>query len=84
MKWTVLCRRTNDPKLKWLERELELRGIPYKRNGQSSHAPILEVGADYKEEAQQILDTRFDDIPDDHPLFGPIAGWSDENDIRML
>jgi len=67
-KWERLCRRTNDPKLSYLEAKLDEAGIPNRRNGCSFHAPILEVSADRIDDAWDIL-TPIDDVPDDDPRF---------------
>lgn len=66
--WVELTRRTNDPKLTWLEGELTFNRIPHRRNGESAHAPILEVHRGDLDRAWEIL-TPVDDLPDDHPDF---------------
>jgi len=71
-KWVTLCKRTSDPKLGWIERELNKLGIAHRRNGESFHAEILEVPEDRENEANSILMRRIgrytvDDIRDDHP-----------------
>jgi hypothetical protein len=70
--WVLFCKRTEDPKLAWIEHQLDLKGIPHRRNGDSFHAPILEVPEDREEDAEEILTRRIgrytvDDIRDDHP-----------------
>lgn len=70
--WTMFTKRTNDPKLAWIERQLDIIGVPYRRNGESFHAPILEVSLFDLEKAETILSRRIgrytvDDIRDDHP-----------------
>jgi len=71
--WELFCKRTDDPKLAWIERELDKLGIPHKREGRSFHADhILYVDADRIVEADAILKRRvgrytIDDIRDDHP-----------------
>lgn len=74
--WETLCKRTEDPKLAFIEAWLDNLGIPHRRNGHSWHAPILEVPADLHDFAyEQILmapDERygiFDEVPDDDGLF---------------
>jgi len=67
-KWTTFTRRTNDPKLAWLEGQLSEAGIKSQRNGESFHAPILEVPVDSLDKAWDILDP-VDDLPDDDPRF---------------
>lgn len=74
--WQTLCKRTNDPKLAYIERWLDDLAIPHRRNGESFHAPILEVPDGEHERAYlEILmapdDTygTFDDVPDDDPIF---------------
>jgi hypothetical protein len=66
--WTMLTKRTNDPKLKWLEKQLDAKGIPNRRNGKSFHAPIMEVQACYYHQAYDLL-MNIDEIPDDDPRF---------------
>ena len=75
-KWEVICKRTDDPKLAWMERWFQSRGIPTRRNGHSFHAPILEVPAEHHDTAWKMLSEKLprrrmtvDDMPDDHPLF---------------
>jgi hypothetical protein len=61
-------KRTNDPKLSWLEDQLDKAGIEYKREGESFHAPILYVEESREDDAWAILNP-VDDIPDDDPQF---------------
>lgn len=82
--WTRLCKRTNDPKLSYIEGWLDSLGIRHRRNGHSFHAPILEVpSADHDRAYTTILlahdseYTIFDDRPDDDPMFGQIQGYLD-------
>lgn len=70
MSWVLFTKRTDDPKLSWLERRLDEALIPHRRNGYSWHAPILEVPDDCLDHAWAIL-TPVDDIPDDDPMFEP-------------
>lgn len=80
--WVALCRRTNDPKLMWIEAQLEVHNIPSRRNGFSWHAPILQVPIDEYHNAMAILNQPvgqldlgmttsivIDDIDDEHPYF---------------
>jgi hypothetical protein len=77
--WTTFCRRTNDPKLRYIERRLDDLGILHQRNGESFHAPILEVPEDRLDEAWAILSETvglddsvvaiLDELDDDHPFF---------------
>jgi hypothetical protein len=67
--WVRFTKRTNDPKLKWLEGELAKRGIKSRRAGESWHAPILQVMRKDLDAAWKIL-TPVDDVPDDDPRFG--------------
>lgn len=64
MPWTTFTRRTNDPKLGWLERRLDEAGIPHRRSGESFHAPIMEVHLDDLDKAWDIL-SPVDDEPDE-------------------
>jgi hypothetical protein len=66
--WVTFTRRTNNPKLAWLERRLSDAGIQHRRNGESFHAPILEIQACDTDAAWDILDP-VDDYPDDHLRF---------------
>lgn len=66
--WVILCKRTHDPKLAWLERTLTAHGILSRRNGRSFHGPILEVPADLEDKAQLIL-ALVDDMDDDEAPF---------------
>jgi hypothetical protein len=72
--WVLFCKRTNEPKLSWIEMELGKLGIPYRRSAHRSfHADfILEVPKNREAEADAILMRRIgrytvDDIRDDHP-----------------
>ena len=68
MKWAIFTRRTNDPKLAWLENELTKAGIPHRRNGESWHAPILAIDESRENEAWDILNP-VDNIEDDDIQF---------------
>jgi len=67
-RWVMFTKRTNDPKLAWLEQRLKDAGIPVRRNGESFHAPITEVPDEYLDDALTILGV-IDDIPDDDPMW---------------
>ena len=83
MNWETLCKRTEDPKLRYIEALLTSRGIPNRRNGDSWHAPILEVPTARFKDAWAILGLQarrdldlpvrygvtLDDVPDDHRAF---------------
>ena len=75
VEWTQFTKLTEDPKLAYLERLLDERGIEHRRNGHGRHAPIMEVPEDRLDEAWALLDTKvviegvphtLDDIEDDH------------------
>jgi hypothetical protein len=66
--WVMFTKRTEDPKLAWLERQLAEAGIPSRRNGTSFHGPILEVHPADLDRAWEIL-TPVDDLEDDDPRF---------------
>jgi len=68
-RWVVLCKRTEDPKLGWLEKTLDGHGIPNRRNGFSFHGPVLEVREDFEGKAQRIL-ALVDHMEDDDVIFG--------------
>jgi len=61
-------RRTEDPKLGWLEHQLTAAEIPHVRYGESWHAPILMVAKDRVHDALAILNP-VDGCPDDDDLF---------------
>lgn len=65
-KWVVFTRRTNEPKLRWIQRQLFGRGIVWRHNGDSAHAPIIEVLKSDLEKAWEFLDP-VDNIADDDP-----------------
>jgi hypothetical protein len=77
--WTTFTRRTNDPKLSYIERRLDLMGVPHRRGTCSSwQAPILEVPSHREQECWDMLSSKMsvdgklqvlDDIRDDHPMF---------------
>lgn len=69
MTWETFTRRTDGFKLGWLRRQLDSRDIPYRFNGRSWHAPILQVPADRWEEAWKILTPEIDEMPDNHAMF---------------
>lgn len=69
MTWVRFTKRTDDPKLAWLEKHLAEHGIESRRNGESWHAPILEVHDDKLEAAWDLLTPELDEIPDDDPMF---------------
>lgn len=81
-RWVTLCRRTNDPKLAWLERLFAYNGIWTRRHGESFHAPILQVRVQDEPKAWDLLsapgrgfglrvrpNVSLDDVPDDHRDF---------------
>lgn len=71
--YATFTRRTNDPKLRWLEGQLEDRGIKCRRKGRTFHAPVLEVEAAKIDAAWAVLEP-VDDISDDDPQFSlPVA-----------
>ena len=67
-RWVTLTRRTEDPKLGYLERALWAAGVPCFRQGWSAHAPILKIRCDDTTRAWEIL-TPIDDLDDDDPRF---------------
>jgi len=77
MAWVQLCKRTNDPKLAAIEALLAWEGIKSRRNGESWHAPILEVREKDSGLAWALLswkDRRWgnkvlDDVRDDSPCW---------------
>ncbi len=68
IEWRRLTKRTNHPKLAWLEKQLGKAGIANRRNGRTIQAPVLEVDTTKFNEACVILDS-VDDIADDDSIF---------------
>lgn len=66
MNFITFTRRTNEPKLHWLELQLDQVGIKSRRNGESFHAPILEVDGERLDDALEIL-YPVDEIDDNDP-----------------
>ena len=83
IKWVQFTKRTEDPKLAYIERLLTKEGISHKREGQSFHGPIVLVPEDQLGAAEEILmlmarkvlllpvhhGVTLDDVPDDHRCF---------------
>lgn len=76
--WETFCKRTEDPKLRYIEAMLTERGIPHRRNGYSFHGPILQIPQEFDTEAWSMLGEKLpgrgrrqtlDDMPDNHPIF---------------
>ena len=72
-KWVQFTKRTNDPKLEWLQAALTKAGIANRRYGRSFWAPIMQVKPQDLERASAILDP-VDDIPDNDPQFSKAGG----------
>lgn len=68
--WETFTRRTNDPKLAWIESQLDAMQIPHRRSGDTFHAPILQVHAADLESAWKILTEEIDNAEDNDPRFG--------------
>ena len=66
--WVLFTKRTEEPKLAWLESQLDAAQIPHRRNGDSFHAPIVEVPSGKLDAAWAILDP-VDNMDDDDPMF---------------
>ncbi|CAM6053495.1 unnamed protein product [Sphagnum tenellum] len=85
--WVTFCKRTEDPKLAWIEHQLDLLGLPHKRDGSSFHAShVLKVLASDEEQANTVLMRRIgrytvDDVRDDHPRWTRELGL--DNSLRM-
>jgi hypothetical protein len=61
-------KRTNKPKLNWLICQLDKAGIDNRLNGESFHAPILDVDESRFDDAMDILGP-VDDVADDDEQF---------------
>jgi hypothetical protein len=79
----VFTRRTNDPKLRWLQDRLDEKGIPNWRDGKSFHAPILKVRECDLDAAWEIL-SPIDDVPDDDPQWGEKVYMYTERDHEAI
>lgn len=91
VEWVRFTRRTDDPKLAWLECQLAMRGIPSRRRGFSFHGPILEVPAHLEDAAWALLrgridgfDESIDDMEDDHEVFQEMWGCDPRIAQRLL
>lgn len=69
--WVKLTKRTDGMKLQWLRNQLNAAGIDNRMEGESWHAPILEVRENDLDRAWAILGP-VDDVDDDDVQF--IAG----------
>lgn len=77
IEWVAFTRRTDDPKLTWIENQLDTLSIPHRRRGESRHSPIMEVPAPCLVQANTLLSLptgdgdffTIDDLEDDHPFF---------------
>jgi hypothetical protein len=74
IKWVIFCKRTNYPKLGYIIHKLNEKGIPCVMHGESWHAPILCVPAQFEESADEILTAQFgsrilDEVEDDYSAF---------------
>lgn len=74
MGFVLFTRRTDGRKLAWLRDQLTKAGIQHRGQGQSFHAPILEVEEGQLETAWAIL-TPVDDVPDDDIRFALYEVW---------
>ena len=85
--WVHFCSDIKDPKLKWLEAQLDGAKIPHRRNGTGvKGCSILEVDFEDYATVGRILggeigslmigegeSIRWSDLPDDHPVFTLVA-----------
>jgi hypothetical protein len=83
----TFTRRTDYPKLAFIQDLLLRHGIPCKVEGRSFHAPILKVSELFEEDAWDLLTapaksygirgvprgTNLDDVRDGHPFFQRFA-----------
>jgi hypothetical protein len=77
--WVTFTKRTNDPKLSWLEDKLDEAMIPHKRDGKSFHAPICKVPTCSYDKAMDIL-ILVDDIPDNDKMFEEV--WLERKKLK--
>jgi hypothetical protein len=57
--WVQFTKRTDEPKLNYLEHRLDEAGIPHRRNGRSWHAPIMEIQSEFNGKAWKIMSERW-------------------------
>lgn len=76
IEWTTFTRRTEDPKLSFIESLLTAENIQHRRHGRSFHAPILQVHRTDIERAWEILTPELDNIPDDDVISVTVA-WTE-------
>ena len=79
---TVLCRRTEQPKLGYIVSQLNRAAIPCSIVGSSFHAPLLWVPSDFLEDAHAILDP-IDDEEDDSPSFQGYSNTKPDSKVLM-
>jgi len=77
IEWVTFLRRTEEPKLCFIENALSKKRIPWRRKGHSFHAPVLEVPKDKQDAAWKVLTTRLDNTRDDHPKFAAACAVPD-------
>lgn len=76
----TLTRRTDGPKLAYLEKRLTEANVPFIREGHTGNHPVLKVSAEteHYRAALDIIDeevefngemTPIDSLPNDHPMF---------------
>lgn len=66
--WMTLCSRVNDPKLAYIEKELQNQKIEHRRHGQSWHGPVLQVKAKCLDQARLSVNA-LNGMGDDNPMF---------------
>lgn len=82
--FVLFTKRTDFPKLGFIIDQLTRHGIPCRINGESFHAPILEVSEAFEADAWALLDAPaadygipekgdLDAVEDDHPFFSAFA-----------
>lgn len=74
--WKAITRRTDDPKLAWIERRLDEHNIPHMRSQVASwHAPILLVPEDRATQAGDLI-WRIDHVDDQDPRWEQDAPYT--------
>ncbi len=58
-KWVLFTKRTNEPKLSYLEARLDQAEIKHKREGKSFHAPCLYIEEQGQDRAWAILSEKW-------------------------
>jgi hypothetical protein len=88
MNWTLLCKRTDYPKLGYIIFRCRELGIRTRFKGSSFHAlHCLEIDAERQADGLHLLSEihgayALDDMRDDHPKFKPFADEVPDEEVK--